>query len=363
MQKIILYLLLLCSINLNSQNLLLNSILPSRLNEVSGIVKQNSNAFWVHNDSGDLPVIFKIDSSGNIIDSVFLDSVTHTDFEDITKDNSNNLYIGDFGNNNHNRTNLVIYKIPTPTNTNDTIVPQKITFNYSDQSVFPDPDQNTDCEAIIFKNGKLYLFTKNHGSSGFCKLYELPSTPGDYTANLIDSISFSGMITGADITSSGKLVLLEMGRIHIFDNYAGNDFFGGTHTQWVINFSQKEGVCFKTDNNLFITQEDNTYFPSPKLFELDITNIASVVKISREITTTVFPNPTKDILNIKFNDIPWEAKKIKIKIIDNLGRTILTGKFPVQNNIFVPVYHLPKGNYYIQIKIKKLKITKPFVKN
>jgi hypothetical protein len=346
-----------------AQTLTVKSTLSSRLNETSGIVKENNNSLWTHNDSGDLSIIFNIDSNGNIIDSVFLDSVTHTDFEDITFDNNFNLYVGDFGNNNYNRINLVIYKILNSDLTKDTVIPQKITYTYSDQTQFPDPNENTDCESLVYKNNKLYLFSKNHGSSGFCKLYELPITQGNYTAQLLDSVTTPGMITGVDISPAGKLVLLEMGKIHLFDNYTGNDFFGGTHVQYSINFSQKEGVCFKNEDLLYITQEDNNFFPNAKLFELTINNLASIVSIEHKVKTSVFPNPANDILNLSFNDIPNDVNKIKVKIYDSSGRELFDTKYEVTDNIKIPILGYKKGNYFIKIKIKKIKIIKPFIKS
>tara|TARA_A100001015_G_scaffold309822_1_gene409981 strand:+ start:1043 stop:2137 length:1095 start_codon:yes stop_codon:yes gene_type:complete len=364
MFKPLLTLLIFCiSFISTAQTLTVKSTLSSRLNETSGIVKENNNSLWTHNDSGDLPIIFNIDSNGTIVDSIFLDSVTHTDFEDITFDDNFNLYVGDFGNNNYNRTNLVIYKILNSDLAKDTVVPQKITFTYSDQTQFPDPNENTDCESLIYKNNKLYLFSKNHGSSGFCKLYELPNTPGNYTAQLIDSVTTPGMVTGADILPNGKLVLLEMGKIHLFDNYTGNDFFGGTHIQFSINFSQKEGVCFKNNDVLYITQEDNNFFPDPKLFELTINYLASIVTIEHNIKTSVFPNPVKEVLNLSFKNIPNDVNKIKVKIFDNSGREFFNNKYEVSDSIKIPLLPLKKGNYLIQIKIKNIKIIKPFIKS
>lgn len=347
----------------NAQTLTVKANLSSRLNETSGIVKESDNSLWTHNDSGDEPIIFNIDSNGIIIDSIFLDSVTHTDFEDIAFDDNYNLYIGDFGNNGYNRTNLVIYKILNSDLTKDTVAPQKIYFNYSDQTQFPDPNENTDCESLIYKNNKLYLFTKNHGTSGFCKLYELPNTPGTYTAQLIDSVTTPGMITGADIFSNGKLVLLEMGKVHIFDNYTGTDFFGGTHTQVSINFSQKEGVCFKNNDVLYITQEHHSLFPGAKLFELTINSFVSILSIEHKVKTSVFPNPANDVLNISFLDIPNDISKIKIKIFDNSGKELFEQKYDTSENIKIPLSYLNSGNYFIQVKMKKIKITKPFIKN
>jgi hypothetical protein len=59
--------------------------------------------------------IYEIDTLGNLIRTININSANNSDWEDITQDDLNNFYIGDFGNNNNDRTNLRIYKIPSPT--------------------------------------------------------------------------------------------------------------------------------------------------------------------------------------------------------------------------------------------------------
>lgn len=162
--------------------------LPSVLNESSGVETSNSNTIWTHNDSGDSARIFNIDTAGNILRIVFFDVDTAFDCEESTRDENGNYYLGDFGNNLNNRTNLRIYKIPNPdTLSVDTISPQMITFLYPDQTLFP-PDSsmlNFDCEAMFHFQDSLYLFSKNRGTSTYSRMYRLPDQPGDYVAELV----------------------------------------------------------------------------------------------------------------------------------------------------------------------------------
>ncbi|MGB1041664.1 MAG: hypothetical protein ACPGVD_12375, partial [Flavobacteriales bacterium] len=301
MRKVISFLFLIFPTLLYSQGLRLISILPSYLNENSGIEVKSNNGIWTHNDSGDGPIIYKIDSNGNQLDSIYLNGITAVDFEDITSDNAGNLYIGDIGNNAHNRTDLVIYKIPNPDSiSGNNVTPEAIHYSYQDQVTFPDPNQNSDCEALFHFNGNLYLISKNWGSSGYSKLYQLPDSAGTYSAVLLDSFA-SPLVTAADIDPSGKLAVLSMNQVIIFDNYSGNDFLGGRKTTISFPLTQKEGISFLDSNTLYISQENHRFFPNPKLYVLNILSYLNNIEIYPELEAGIYPNPVENILSVKVN--------------------------------------------------------------
>src|SRR5690606_27886387 len=120
----------------------------------------------------------------------------------LAKDENGNLYIGDFGNNSNKRKSLRIYKVSEQ----NMMLTDTITFTYPDQKEFPPPKpaRNFDCEAFLWHNNNLYLFTKNRGESKYTKLYKLPDSGGTHTAQLLDSIETNTMITSADISPNSK---------------------------------------------------------------------------------------------------------------------------------------------------------------
>jgi hypothetical protein len=346
-----------------SQNLRLVSNLPSYLNENSGLVFVNNNSFWTHNDSGDGPIIYNIDSNGNQLDSIYLNGVTHVDFEDITQDNLGNYYIGDIGNNSHNRTNLRVYKIPNP----DSIVghhvtPEIINYDYQDQVSFPDPNQNSDCEALFHHRNNLYLISKNWGTSGYSKLYQLPDTAGTYSAILLDSFP-SGLITGADIHSSGKLVVLSMDRVYICDNYTGNDFFGGTISTFLFPLTQKEGISFKNANTVYISQENHRFFPGAKLYKLVLSGYLGNIEIEKSPDLQAMPNPASDFFMISLKNIIIQPKRIKYQIIDVQGNIIQENEFSYSSQFTLFLSELNAGTYIIRVILDNQQISKPFIKN
>ncbi|HET7898297.1 MAG TPA: hypothetical protein VFL47_11515, partial [Flavisolibacter sp.] len=84
--------------------------ISTALNESSGL-QMAGNFLWSFNDSGNDPVLFRMDTTSNKILQAVTLGVTNVDWEDIGFDGTY-LYIGDFGNNvNGARTDLKIYKL------------------------------------------------------------------------------------------------------------------------------------------------------------------------------------------------------------------------------------------------------------
>lgn len=84
--------------------------LPQAVNETSGLIYWNGG-LWTHNDSGNPPELYKLDTlSGQILQTIIISGVQNIDWEDIAQDETH-IYIGDFGNNAGNRTDLKVLKI------------------------------------------------------------------------------------------------------------------------------------------------------------------------------------------------------------------------------------------------------------
>jgi hypothetical protein len=96
--------------------------------EASGIVKSRRHAgiFWVHNDSGNPPMLFAIRADGRIIREFRLE-VPNIDWEDIAIDDEGHLYVGDIGNNLGALPIRAIYRIDEPDPAKPAAVPLKAT--------------------------------------------------------------------------------------------------------------------------------------------------------------------------------------------------------------------------------------------
>jgi len=260
----------LISINLFSQvvlPLVTVCTLPSVLNESSGIEKTGANIFWSHNDSGGHPAIYKFDSTGTLLKTLTISNAINIDWEDIAEDSLKNIYIGDFGNNNNNRSvannnGFKIYKITNPNLISGTTTTAGIiNFEYVDRNFLaPSSNHNFDMEGFFYFNDSLHLFTKNrtNPTNGLIKHYILPAVPGAYFATLVDSFNNGGVrICSADISPDKKRVaLLANDKIWIFSCFKGSKFIStGTNTVLTLPLTQKEAVVFSTDSIIYITDE------------------------------------------------------------------------------------------------------------
>jgi len=250
----------------NSGNLEILVDLPKRLNEVSGNETITaSDLIWMINDSGNSTKLYGVNEKGKIIKELKINA-KNNDWEDITSDKEGNLYIGDFGNNENKRKNLSILKILKESlNNSRKIDVERISFKYENQQIFPPKKKDLyfDCEAFFHYRDSLFLFTKSRvkGNFGKTNLYKIPAKQGNYTAKLVSSFNtcpeIDCWITGADICNDGKKVaLLTSKSVYLFTDFKNSDFFNGTVTGFPLNhISQKEGICFKNDSTIYITDE------------------------------------------------------------------------------------------------------------
>ena len=88
---------------------------PRLVPEASGIVKsrRHPGIFWVHNDSGNPPLLFAINADGRIVRQFGL-AIPNIDWEDIAIDDHGHLYLGDIGNNLGALPIRAIYRIDEP---------------------------------------------------------------------------------------------------------------------------------------------------------------------------------------------------------------------------------------------------------
>jgi len=241
--------------------------LPLSLTEVSGIALDRPNGvIWMVNDSGNKPLLYGIDGSGDISKTIKI-KAKNRDWEDLAIDPRGNLYIGNFGNNDNDSKKLSILKIAADSITanKSSITPEVITFKYPEQKKFP-PKKNKrhfDCEAFFYFKENLYLFTKSRAPKhkGQTNLYILPAKKGNYEAKYLDTFTTCDepqcWVTSADINAKGdKMAILTENSVLVFSNLNTDDFFKSEYKRYPFSYnSQKESVAFKNDSTLYIADE------------------------------------------------------------------------------------------------------------
>jgi hypothetical protein len=225
-------------------------------------------------------------TSGAITKTITLQGATNVDWEDITQDDSY-MYVGDFGNNESgNRADLKIYRFPKQDIKNITgssgSVPSEdidiINFRYEDQTdLSPSAPNSTryDCEAMIYDNGKLHLFTKNW-IGNYSVHYVVDATPTEEVQLAVrkDSLNTEGVVvTSAARVNYETTVLLgyqvagvPSGFLWVISGYSNmNEIFTSGNKQKInlgyivdgINtgIGQVEGVAMADAERVFISNE------------------------------------------------------------------------------------------------------------
>lgn len=303
--------------------------LPAVLVESSGLYVSNPNRIWSHNDSGNTNELFCFDTTGVLLRTLLIANATNVDWEELAVDDQGRVYINDAGNNQNDRNDLVIYRIPNPESvTDDQVNAQAINFFFEDQYQFPPPETNLnfDIEAMIWKDDSLFLFTKNRSMppTGFSKMYGLPAHPGIYTAKLIDSVylgetNHEARVTAADYNpETGELLLLTRTKIVSFTHFPGNRFFDGIISEYYFDakMGQIEALAFVDNTTLYISEEAGRR-SYPYLYEVKWKDMNTSSEFWKS-DVRIFPNPFTSDLVI---ENPY-SKNIRIDVWDIHGGLI-----------------------------------------
>lgn len=236
--------------------------LAPQLEETSGLAWANGQ-LWTHNDSGDDPIIYRVDpENGAVLQSIRISNAKHVDWEDITSDDSY-LYVADTGNNYRgNRRDLTIYKIALSElkETTTELTAELIEFAYEDQTDFsaqPGRKTSYDCETLIAHNGQLHLFTKDWAKQ-YTAHYTLPVTPGQYKAKKVNDYFCDCLVTGGDVAADGTFGLLSYTRkgkisVWLIRDYPPGNPLAGTVQKIKLGNSAFKG---QTEAFLFVEKDE-----------------------------------------------------------------------------------------------------------
>lgn len=251
-----------CSASTDKSPLVVKTLLPKELKEISGITA-NGVDIWAITDKPRAE-IFRLDRSGNLKGKITITNAEATDVEAVAADD-HYIYIGDVGDNTGDRIERRIIKV-AKANIQTKATGDIISFTFPNEGQIEKKKQNNfDCESLISYKDSLYVFTKDREDKE-TSLYTIPKTPGNYTARFISSFNAKGLITDAAINpANDELALIGYHKGHrypfilLFNKFTGNDFFSGKHEK--INLADKpwdwqlEGITYGNDNRLYFTCE------------------------------------------------------------------------------------------------------------
>ncbi len=195
------------------------------LKESSGLVASRSTPglFWTHNDSGDGPFIYGFDSRGGRKGVWRVTGASARDWEDIAagpgpQRNQNYLYIGDIGDNQERRSEIIVYRVPEPmiTSADSSSTKTKPRLTESAEAIrLRYPDGKHDAEALMVHpvTGSVFIVTKVAFANP--SVYEAPgpvSSERPITLKRLGELNIpsllGGIITGGDISPDGRRVAL-----------------------------------------------------------------------------------------------------------------------------------------------------------
>ena len=260
--------------------------LQKQIGETSG-VEYYKGFLYTFNDSDNPAEIYKLDAeTGHILQTLKVKGAKNVDWEEITR-KGDTLFIGDFGNNLGNRKDLMIYSIKLPKDTvNEWItvdVIDKIPFVFEDQTDFSNTEYlttNFDCEAFVYYNGNLHIFTKQWGNNQTTHYQlDLNSDENPKVARKIETFNTECAITGAYIFNN-ELYMIGYTKetfayVWKFSRFSDGKFFNDQAQKIFIGFtpsiSQVEGIAV-TEDKVYITGEGFEYFiyhADPTLYVID----------------------------------------------------------------------------------------------
>lgn len=197
--------------------------LQGRIDESSGLAVSRTlpGVLWTHNDSGDGPNLYAVDTSGVLLATFRVTGARAVDWEDLAQgpcpwdSTVSCLFIGDTGDNNRRRTRVVVYAVPEP------------------RALPPDPARAAETEPARFvrirfaegpndaealaahPDGALSIITK--GQTGSVLRYELPAAAwsgGDAELAAPDTLPLTPQlltgrwVTGAAVAPDGDIAVV-----------------------------------------------------------------------------------------------------------------------------------------------------------
>ena len=235
--------------------------LSDSLKETSGLTFLKDKLYTL-NDGGNTNEIFEIDKNSGKILSKLKINFPNKDWEAITSDGEN-FYIGDFGNNAGSRKDLAIYKTDFKGNYS------KNSFNYSAQDDFSTRylSHNYDAEAMIFRNEKIHVFSKEWSSKNIS--HYIVDVQNSENQSLVSLESFhAGFVITDAAYFEGKLYVVGYTRkakvyMMIFEGNSEGLFFSKPLRKYklgsFLSVGQVEGIAVNQDG-IYISNEDFSKF-------------------------------------------------------------------------------------------------------
>ena len=257
------------------------------VSESSGLVASRSTpgAYWTHNDSGDGPFIYAFDTHGDSLGVFRVTGAQARDWEDISigpgpERDKSYLYIGDIGDNDQQRSEVVVYRVAEPVLNNQRSTRSQPGVTQPAEAIrLQYPDGKHDAEALLVHptSGNIYIVIKVVLANPAVYEAAAPLTPGKLiTMRRIGEVRvpsvFGGVITGGSVSPDGRRVAL----CDYFQGYelllpAKSANFNDIWKQRMIGFDlgkrkQGESIAYRLDGKALLATSEGK---QPALFQVE----------------------------------------------------------------------------------------------
>lgn len=194
------------------------------IREASGLVKSRRypGVFWVHNDSGNAPLLFAVRRDGSLIRE-YIVKAPNVDWEDIATDDQGHLYLGDIGNNDGRLPLRTVYRLDEPDPNRPAVGPLPVTL--ATHYRFPRGGR-FDAEGLLVDRGRAVVVAKTFDGRE-AELFALPLDPPAPLLRpaLPESLGrlpgFTRPVTGADLSPGGRLAVCSVDEARVYERSAG----------------------------------------------------------------------------------------------------------------------------------------------
>jgi len=246
--------------------------LPPELAETSGLYCPEQNSVYTLNDSGNEPIVYKLNLIGEIEQQSKLD-VKNRDWESLTGDKQH-FYIGDIGNNNGKRKFIEIHVIDK--DVVDAKVKRSLQISYADNNIDKNEylNHDFDAEAFVSVGADLILFSKSWQTKNL-HIYKLSKTELIQQVEPIVTVEgLPGIVTGVDYNAFTKEYVLVGYSLYGLGSFSAfiakmDRRFNLLASYPLTGFNQVEGVCVSPNGEVWISQE-SSFFSSQKLAKLQL---------------------------------------------------------------------------------------------
>jgi hypothetical protein len=255
----------------------LGIVKSDKIAEASGLASSSTlpGYYWTHNDSGNKPEVYLLDSNAKLVSTIHLKGMFNRDWEDIAEGvgpnpNKQYVYVGDIGNNVKLGVDIMVYRFEAPTKIpaeKSTVKPDYIYLRY--------PDSPRDAESLMVDpiSRHLYVISKREKQVG---LYKVPhfDFKGGETAKMEKVLTLPyTWITAGDISKDGHHIIIRNDKkIFYWHRKQGESVEEAmAKPATVLPYvpeKQGEGVTFKADNSGYLTISEGKhpalyFYPHP----------------------------------------------------------------------------------------------------